>query len=56
MRNEPVRSRESNVWLRVLQIPLLYAQFVRYQPSPIGKIIALIPMFVLLAALVWLVV
>ena len=37
---------------RLVQLPRLYFQFVRYQPSLVGRIIALIPAFVLLVAMV----
>jgi hypothetical protein len=37
------------------QVPLLYLQFIRYQPSMIGRAIALIPAVLLIVALVLLV-
>lgn len=56
MRNEPARSGQPSLLVRVLQIPRLYAQFVRYQPSMVGRAIALIPAMLLLLAVVLLVV
>jgi hypothetical protein len=38
------------------QVPRLYVQFVRYQPSMMGRAIALIPAMLLLLAVVLLVV
>ena len=41
---------------RLMLVPLLYVQFVRYQPSMVGRMIALIPAFLLIVALVLLVI
>lgn len=38
------------------KVPRLYVQFVRYQPSMMGRVIALIPALLLLLAVVLLVV
>ena len=37
------------------QVPLLYLQFIRYQPSMVGRMIALIPVALLVLAVVLLV-
>ena len=37
------------------QVPLLYLQFIRYQPSIVGRMIALIPVALLILAVVLLV-
>ena len=34
------------------QVPLLYWQFIRYQPSMVGRMIALIPVALLILAVV----
>jgi hypothetical protein len=36
----------------LLRVPRLYVQFVRYQPSMVGRAIALIPTLLLLLAVV----
>ena len=41
---------------RVLLIPLLYWQFIKYQPSMIGRVIALIPAALLFVAIALLVI
>jgi hypothetical protein len=50
------RANGGDTLRRLLQLPRLYVQFVRYQPSAVGTVIALIPAFLLLVAVALLVV
>ena len=38
------------------QVPLLYLQFIKYQPSMVGRLIALIPAVLLIVAITLLVI
>jgi hypothetical protein len=52
MRNQQRRGSSFKDNLGMLpQVPLLYLQFIKYQPSIIGRVIALIPAALLLLAI-----
>ena len=56
MRNQHQRKTGFKDNLGMLpQVPLLYLQFVRYQPSLVGRVIALIPVALLILAVALLV-
>jgi hypothetical protein len=57
MRNQPRQRTSIREALAMLPtVPRLYVEFVRYQPSMIGRVIALIPAALLISAIVLLVI
>ena len=57
MRKQQRRGSSFKDNLRMLpQVPMLYLQFVRYQPSMVGRVIALIPAALLIVAIALLVI
>jgi len=57
MRNQQPRRTSFREGLSMLPlIPRLYFEFIRYQPSMFGRVIALIPAVLLLVAIVMLVI
>jgi hypothetical protein len=55
MRNQQRRTSFKDNLGMLPQVPRLYVQFIRYQPSMVGRAIALIPGLLLIVALVLLV-